>query len=84
MDYGCYIVTLAEIEYNRRVVNREITTEMDDAIKEIKLTWDDKQRFHVSESLVKLQSAARSLVTIHGKGKKRVLKKRIKESSTEV
>ena len=50
-DYGKDLVAIAEIELHRRMKNKEISNEMNVAIKSIKELWDDPQRRKVSDSL---------------------------------
>jgi hypothetical protein len=59
MDYGKDLVSIAEVELHRRMKNKEITKEMNVAIKLIKELWDDPQRSKVSDSLERLTSIAK-------------------------
>jgi hypothetical protein len=63
MDYGKDLVSIAEVELHRRMKNKEITKEMNVAIKLIKELWDDPQRSKVSDSLERLTSIAKGWTT---------------------
>ena len=58
-DYGKDLVSIAEIELHRRMKNKEISNEMNAAIKSIKELWDDPQRSKVSDSLERLTGIAK-------------------------
>jgi len=58
-DYGKDLVSIAEIELHRRMKNKEISNEMNVAIKLIKELWDDPQRSKVSDSLERLTGIAK-------------------------
>jgi hypothetical protein len=58
-DFGKDLVAIAEIELHRRMKNKEISNEMNAAIKSIKELWDDPQRSKVSDSLERLTKIAK-------------------------
>ena len=58
-DFGKDLVAIAEIELHRRMKNKEISNEMNVAIKLIKELWDDPQQSKVSDSLERLTSIAK-------------------------
>ena len=58
-DYGKDLISIEEIELHRRMKNKEISNEMNVAIKSIKELWDDPQRSKVSDSLERLTGIAK-------------------------
>ncbi len=62
-DYGKDLISIEEIELHRRMKNKEISNEMNVAIKLIKELWDDPQRSKVSDSLERLASIAKGWTT---------------------
>jgi hypothetical protein len=62
-DYGKDLISIAEIKLHRRMKNKEISNEMNVAIKLIKELWDNPQQSKVSASLERLTSIAKGWTT---------------------